>query len=145
MAEQFLEAGIEALDMADLQKDMMPFGQFEHLLGLADGLGHRLFDQKRQAARQEFGGEGGMMRGRSGDDDGIHERQQVVMIAEGTGAATLGHRLDLGDMGIDDADQLDIRQRRQNPGVFLAEMSDADHSHPQTRHKFPFSDSPRLR
>src|SRR6516164_8985004 len=122
MAEQFLEAGIEALDMADLQKDMMPFGQFEHLLGLADGLGHRLFDQKRQAARQKIGGEGGMMRGWSGDDGGVHERQQGVRI--------------------DDTDQFYIRQRRQNTSMFLAEMSNADHSHPQTRHKVPFSDSP---
>ena len=40
-------------------------------------------------------------------------------------------------VGIDDADEFDVRQTRENPGVMLAQVPDADHRHPQASHVFP--------
>ena len=83
---------------------------------------------------REVGSDGVMGEGRRGENDGVHERSHLLMAGKGSRPAAQGHRFGLGGMRIGDADQFHVRQRGQDASVFLAQMTDADHSHPQTLH-----------
>jgi hypothetical protein len=57
----------------------------------------------------------------------------VVLV--GVGAELRGDRPRLLRVGIDDTDQLHVRHVRQDAGVVLSQVADADDRHPQTSHK----------
>ena len=56
-ASHFLKGGIEAFDVADLQKRAVFLRQTDEVFGLGDREGQRLFDQDRNAATKEFAGD----------------------------------------------------------------------------------------
>ena len=58
---------------------------------------------------------------------------------EGGGVEPLGDEPGLVGVGVGDADELDVGQAGQDPGVVLAQVPDADHRHPQARHFVPQS------
>ena len=129
------KGGIEAFDVADLQHGSAPLGGGDQFLGLGEVGGQRLLDQHGDAARQEVGGDGVMGEGGGGDDGGVHQRRQGGVVGKGPRAAAEGDGLGLGGVRVGDADQFHVRHGRQDAGVFLAQMADADHSQPQTLHR----------
>ena len=52
------------------------------------------------------------------------------MVGERARAETLSDHLRLSRLGVHDADQFHVRHPGQDTGVFLAQMTDADHSQP---------------
>src|SRR5207244_7740805 len=85
-------------------------------------------------ALQEIDGDGMMLGGRNDDDSGFDERQQESVIEKSAGPTALGDSLGLSGTGVRDANEFDPRQVGQNAGVFLAQVSNADHSYPQAFH-----------
>src|SRR5438270_415213 len=65
---------------------------------------------------------------------GIHEGQELAVVAKGTRAATLGDGGGLGGVEVGDAHQLDAVEPGQDAGVLLAEVADADNRQSQPRH-----------
>ena len=132
-----LEGRVEAFDVADLQHQSAPLGQRDELIGLGGIDGQRLLDQHGDAARQEIGGDGVMGEGRGGDHGRVHQRHEGQVAGVGPRVAAEGDGLGLGGVRVGDADQLHVGQRGQDAGVFLAQVADADHPHPQTLHAYP--------
>ena len=122
--------------MADLEGDASGSGQLDQLLGLGERRGQRLLDHRRDPARQEGAGHRAVQGRRDGDRDGVDAIDQVAVIGERLGAVTPGHEARLLDPGVGHADQLDVGDRGEDPGVVLPEVADADHGDAQRHHGF---------
>src|SRR5581483_10183521 len=94
-ALQFLEGGVEALDVADLQHGPVPAAQRGQLLCLGKVEGERLLGQDGDAAAEEVAGDGVVVGGGDDDHGGIDERQKLAVVGEGAGAAAAGDGLGL--------------------------------------------------
>ena len=71
--------------------------------------------------------------GRHGDRDRVDPAEQLAAVEQRAAsplAAAISSRARA--VGVDDRDELDARQRRQNPRVMPAEMADADDRDSQT-------------
>jgi len=93
--------------------------------------GQRLFDEDGDAARQEIGRDRVVVDRRRGDHGGGDERQQGAVVVEGARVAALGDQLGLRSVGVGDADEFHVRHPRQDAGVLLPQMPDADHPQPE--------------
>src|SRR5262249_10992101 len=63
----------------------------------------------------------------------VHQVQQGPVVGIGPGTTAGGHRSGLVEIDVGDADQLDLGHSRQDAGVLLAQVPDADDGQPQTR------------
>ena len=59
-------------------------------------------------------------------------------IVERVGAEPVGDRPGLVGVGVDDADEFDVRQPGEDAGVVLPQVPDADDRHPQPGHACPW-------
>ena len=123
-----LKRGIEAFDVADLQQCLVLRGQADEGVGLAQVQGQRFLDQQVNVPLEEFRSDNAVLEGGNDDARGIDEIEQRLKIGKGQRAQPLGNGLGLDMVDVGDSDELDLRQRRQDAGVFLAQMSDADYS-----------------
>ena len=71
-----------------------------------------------------------------GDGDGVDPVEQVAVVGEGRGPARLGDGPALLGPGVDDADELDVGQRGEDPGVMPAQVPDPDDADSQAIHDF---------
>ena len=123
-----LSAGIEALDVADLQDELLGVGEIDQRLGLLGVVGDRLFDQDVLAQAEKERADFVMRAGRRGDGGGIDLLGQRLRGGEGLHAVAL--RDLLGHMAVEivKADELDAGQLRINARMFAPDMSDPDHT-----------------
>ena len=127
-----LHRRIEALDMADHQRDAGAARRGDDGAALLDGRGDRLLHHDVDAARGAVDGDIAMqMRGRR-DGDGVDAVvQQRVGIVEGGATEIAGDGLAALAVGIGDADQLHPRQFGQDAGMVTAHHAYADNADTQ--------------
>ena len=124
---------IEALEVADLQHELLRVGQRNQFVGLRDGDGDRLFRQHMHAGSEAVARHGVMCFGGAGDRDQIDfwvGSEQLAVTGESGHAKFFRHAVRGLRVGIDHADQFDAGIRRAERGIFLgmkaAEIADAD-------------------
>ena len=126
------EGGIEPLDVADLEQgDARARASLTSSSASASVEASGFSTMRRDPARQEGAGHRAVQGRRDGDRDGVDAIDQVAVIGERLGAVAPGDGRGLLDPGVGHADQLDVGDRGEDPGVVLAEVTDADHGDAQ--------------
>ena len=123
---------IEALDMADHQRDAGAARGGDDVAPLLDRGGDRLLDQDVDVARDAGERDLVMQMGRRRDRHGIDALgEQLVELGEGAAADQLGGARAMFRQRIDDADQRDAGQTGQHAGMVAAHHAGADHADAQ--------------
>ena len=128
------ERRIEAFDVAHLKERAGFFRELREFFGCQRRQGQRLFHQDRYAAAQEFGGDRFVAGGGHDDAGGVHQVEERPVIAEGLRAHAFGYCFGLFRIDVRDANEVHVRQAGQDARVLLAQVTNANDRHSQTRH-----------
>ena len=132
-----LVAGVEALDVADLEPGAALRRGGDEVARVLDAVGHGLLDEDGDAAPEERQRDGVMVERGDDDADGLRAVEQEVRRLGPFGLEFPGDGARRGGVAVHDADQLGIRQPGVDAGVLLAEMADADDAHLESAHATP--------
>jgi hypothetical protein len=124
------DRAVKPLHMAHLKDPAPPFGQICKLLCLLQSLGQGLFDENVKVALQTVAGNRGVENRGDGDAHGIDPAEHVSVILKCSHTQGFAQLLELGTIGIDDADQLDSGEFSVDPGVVLTNMAHPDDRYP---------------
>ncbi len=125
-----LQRRIEALGVADQQQPARTRRLVRHGARLGESGGHRFLDEHRQPAIEAAGHGGRMVDGRHRDGHRIEVRREVAKIGERGDSVTRRHGAGPVGIPVDDGDEHRSLDPREDPGMMLAETSDADHADP---------------
>ena len=95
-------------------------GRGDQLVGLGERSRHRLLDEDRHARLEKRQRDVAMQLGRHRNRHGVDLAEQLARVEQRPRAAGGRDLLGARAVGVDDRDELDARQRRQNPRVMLA-------------------------
>jgi hypothetical protein len=121
-----VEGRIEALGLAHGEHDVRVAGGVDHRVGFLNRARHRLFDQDVDAPCQQVSRQLGVDFGRHRERDRVHAADDVVIVEERLRVVRGRDFFRPRPVGVDHRDELGARQRRQNAGVMLPEVADAD-------------------
>jgi hypothetical protein len=133
---QFLEGGIESLDMANLKRNTGFLGKLDQFIGFRDCPADGFLDQGRNPRSQEFGCNPMMVNRWRDNAYGIHFAEEAFVVIEWPGLESLRDGPGLLGIGIHHTDEFDILHFRKNPGVVLPQMPNSNHCQPQAAHEF---------
>src|SRR5262249_11683006 len=138
-----LDGGVETLGLSNGQRHVCFCRSHNQLVCFRDRLGHRLFDEYRNAGREKGHGDVSMQLGWNRDGYGVDSPAKAGRHIGPAGAGHyIGQRADVEErlcvhrprdllstrtVRIDDCHQPHAGKRRQDPGVMAPEMTDSDH------------------
>ena len=128
-----------AAAMAGLKRSVWPTasgtpargGRGDHGVGFFQRPRHRLLDEDRHASRQERHRDVPVQLRGDGDRHRVDLAEELAEVAERPGPVRAGDLGGARGIDVNDRDQIDARQRGQNPGVMAAEIPDPDDPYAQ--------------
>ena len=121
-----IDRRVEALGLTDRKRNAGPCRGRDHRIGFRQGARQRLLHEHGDAGVEKRQRDRGMLFGWDRDGHGIDRPKQLACV-EARLRVIRGRKLDGARViRVDDRDELDAGQRRQNPGVVAAKMTDAD-------------------
>jgi hypothetical protein len=116
------------------QQTALPPGSVDEPIRLGQRTRQRLLDQHGASPFHERDRHVHMRLRRHRDGDGVHQRLDVSRSCEGPDAVPGGNLLRTARPGVHDADEFDARHIREQPGMVLAEVANADDGNTQACH-----------
>ena len=120
-------AGLETLQVSDLQHPVVLFGQRDQLIGLLEGRGDRFFYQDMRPVTQKIPYHVKVQVCRHGNADGLHLSQELMVVSHGHAGGFVCNFLRLSRVRIANGYQLAVFQLMEFQCMELAQVACSDY------------------